>query len=241
MIDKYKYPVLDCPVVAVDEKAAKDHIRRLLESADSGYSVAINAEKIHRYKSDAVISGLIDGSTMPYPDGFAAVLGLKLLHGRASSKINMPVLVLELAAEAGVPIAIIGSRPSTLQRALKKIVMTFPAIDIVYANDGYADQDAMVRDLKSISPRIVLICMGTPLQEKFGSRLSQEVGCFAFGGGGALDILAGEVRRAPAFMQKYGLEWLWRLVLEPKRFRRQLVLPIVMTRLFVDYLCGKKN
>jgi N-acetylglucosaminyldiphosphoundecaprenol N-acetyl-beta-D-mannosaminyltransferase len=95
----------------------------------------------------------------------------------------------------------------------------------------------MLEAVNSAHPDIVLVALGSPRQEIFASKLVKHVpGVFAVGCGGALDVLAGKVRRAPRFMVEHKLEWLYRLWKEPSRWRRQIVLPIFFIELAIAAL-----
>ena len=82
-------------------------------------------------------------------------------------------------------------------------------------------------------PRVMMFCMGSPLQEGVAHRLTAKYEVFAVGGGGALDVIAGTTSRAPIIVQKLWLEWLWRLMLNPARWRRQLAVPVVALKILI--------
>jgi N-acetylglucosaminyldiphosphoundecaprenol N-acetyl-beta-D-mannosaminyltransferase len=231
-----KVELLGCPCVSLDsDESAIDLVSLLLEGGDSGYSVAINAEKIMMYRTRTDIRVTIDQSALPYPDGTGAVLALRWLHGLKARKINMPIAVLRGADRARWRVFILGASEEVNRQACHEIESRFPGINLVGRLHGFTSDDQKIAAIKSATPQLVLVALGSPRQELFATRLvSQAPGLFVVGCGGALNILAGTVKRAPAFMVDHGLEWLYRLYKEPRRWRRQLMLPVFLARLAVE-------
>ena len=230
MLDKFE--VLGCPCTAVNHSQAAIHLEALLGSQQLGYTVAINAEKILKYADYSDFSEIIDNSIFPYPDGSGAVLGLRWLHGKLSEKINMPVLALEVANKLGIATFIIGANEYNHSRAVNNIRDKYQQINIVGNLNGYIDYETLVSAIKRTKPRLILVAMGSPKQEKFAAQILAEIDFgIVVGCGGALDIIAGELKRAPDFMINNHLEWLFRLYKEPWRIKRQLFLPRFMWRL----------
>lgn len=230
MLDKFE--VLGCPCAAVNHSQAANHLEDLLRSQQLGYTVAINAEKIFKYADEPGFSEIIDNSIFPYPDGSGAVLGLRWLHGKWSEKINMPVLALEVANKLGIATFIIGADEYNHPRAINNIRDKYQQINIVGHLHGYIDFETLVSAIKRAEPKLILVAMGSPKQEKFAAQLLTEIDFgIVVGCGGALDIIAGALKRAPSFMVNNHLEWVFRLYKEPWRIKRQLFLPRFMWRL----------
>ncbi len=224
--------VLGCPCYGFDEKTAVERIITLINAGEPGYTVAINAEKIQRFHRDAELNSIVSNSIFPYPDGAGAVLGLKWLHGVTAEKINMPIRALEAADQAGLRTFVIGAGEANHNLAIETVIERYPNIDLVGHLHGYHGQQDMIDAVKRTKPQLILIAMGSPRQELFAADLIEYCGFgLAVGCGGALDILSGNVQRAPDFMVNNNLEWLYRLVKEPWRYRRQLFLPIFLFRL----------
>lgn len=226
-------PVLGCPCIPFpDESAVKDALRDLVELERGGYSVAINAEKIQRYGHDDTLRGVIGGSVLPVPDGAGAVIGLRLLHGVRSAKIDLPRVLLETSDEAGWRTFIGGGSESVNESAACTIATRYPGVRIVGRANGYIPEAEMIAAVATARPQVMLLAMGSPRQELVAARVIDAVpGVFIVGCGGALDIMAGKLKRAPRFMVENNLEWLYRLYKEPSRWKRQLVLPRYMLRL----------
>ena len=225
--------VLGCPVTAlVDEAAAKLALSSLIDSGVSGYSVAINAEKITMYSRDDEMHDIIEAAALHVPDGAGAVLGLRWLHKLESRKINFPLVALSAAADNGWPVFVLGATESVNAKACHHISADFPGIKLTGRAQGYSsDEEKIARVLQS-DARLVLLALGSPRQERLARRLvSGKRQFFVIGCGGALDVIAGEVKRAPKFMVENNLEWFYRLCSQPSRWRRQLVLVPFFARL----------
>jgi N-acetylglucosaminyldiphosphoundecaprenol N-acetyl-beta-D-mannosaminyltransferase len=222
--------VNDCPCVALrDEEHAIAVLNELVRSGHGGYSVAINAEKIVFYGSRSDVRTLINKASLPYADGAGAVLSLRWLYGRKARKINMPMACIAGAAHHGWRLFVLGAAEEVNRQATAQMLERHPQLRLVGRMNGYESEEAVLRAVIAARPQIVMVALGSPAQELFAARLLQHVpGVFVVGCGGALDILAGRTKRAPRFMVDHGLEWLYRLSREPRRWRRQMVLPYFM-------------
>ena len=227
------YDLLDCPCVplASDEEAIAT-LGAAIASKAGGYAVAINAEKILFYRRLPNVREVIDRSALPYPDGFGAVLALKWLHGVRARKINMPVACLSGAQANGWRLFLLGAAEDVSVAAYEEILRRYPGIDVVGRMHGFHEPQTYVDSIRQAKPDLVMVALGSPRQEIFAHKLVHEVpGIFVAGCGGAFDILAGRVKRAPAFMVEHGLEWLYRLVRQPARWQRQKFLPLFLLAL----------
>jgi len=230
------FSVLGCPCVPfADEAAVKEVLRDLVAQGCGGYSVAINAEKIQRFTRDGALRNVIDGATLPVADGAGAVMGLRLLHGAPSAKIDLPRVLLEASDAAGWRLFIGGGGEEVNAGAARTVAARYPGAKVVGRINGYVAEDELIAAVAAASPQVILLAMGSPRQELVAARVIERVSnVFIVGCGGALDILAGTKQRAPRFMVENNLEWLYRLYKEPSRWRRQLVLPRYMLRLVVE-------
>jgi len=239
-----KIKILGANCLAVENiDEIKEYVTSLVEKGKGGYSVAINAEKIMMYKNNSEMRDIIDRSILPTPDGAGAVLGLRLLHGKRSLKLDLPKTVLELADENHYRVFILGASEDSNKEGTEKLRSIYPGIDIVGRLNGYfKDESEVAKILNESKPQIVLVALGSPKQEMFADRMSKKVkGVLFFGCGGALDILAGKVKRAPGFFINNNLEWFYRLVKQPSRIKRQWVLPVFVLRLIIRRLFVNKS
>mgnify|MGYP002863227362 CR=1 FL=1 len=227
-----KLDVLGCPCMALTEDQVAQQITSIVNSSESGYSVAINAEKIWEYCKGGDFKKIVDASIFPYPDGAGAVLGLKWLHGALSEKVNMPLLSLEVANDSKMRTYIIGASEVNHDLAIDNIKARYRNIQLVGNMHGYHSKERMVKGIISAKPQLILLALGSPRQEILAAELVATCNFgFFVGCGGALDILSGVTRRAPKYMVDNNLEWLYRLYKQPLRARRQIFLPLFLIKL----------
>ena len=232
MADLDKIKIMGCPCFSVSEDTLEQHLMHFVDSNICGYSVAINAEKIQKYKKDIELKKIIDSSIYPYPDGAGAVLGIKWLHKLRSEKINMPIRALQIANKNRLKVFIIGAKAEVHDKGVDIMKDRYPDITIVGSMHGYNNEEDIISAVCKAKPQFIMLAMGSPRQEIFANKLIKVTQSgFAIGCGGALDILAGKLKRAPEFYINNNLEWLYRLVQEPWRWKRQLFLPVFLSKL----------
>ncbi|MDG2193778.1 MAG: WecB/TagA/CpsF family glycosyltransferase [Polaribacter sp.] len=232
-----KYYILGAPCYQVNSvKVVKGFIKGLINSGKGGYSVAINAEKIMMYSEDAKFKTILDNSVLPIPDGSGATIGMKILHSVNSLKLDFPKIIFECANENNFSFFILGAEEKVNKNAEMVINQKYSGINVVGRQNGYfEDESILFKQIKLLKPQIVMIALGSPKQEELAVRLHMLIpSALLIGCGGALNILTGEVKRAPRFFQDNHLEWFYRLAKEPFRFKRQLILPIFLGRLIIE-------
>ena len=148
--------------------------------------------------------------------------------------------LLEGIAKNGLTLYLFGSKPGIAARAKAKIEERYPDIKIVGVSDGYFDSERekeILSDINAKSPDVLAVCLGSPKQELWvynnRERLNVKV---TLCGGGSLDVLAGEVKRAPQFFINLGLEWLYRIASQPSRWGRAMELPRFVLAVFAHKL-----
>lgn len=237
-----KIKIIDTPCFQIgNHNIAKNYIKKLIIDKIGGYSTAINAEKIMMYSKDIEMKEIIDNSILPIPDGSGAVIGMKFLHGASSIRLDLPKTIFELSNEKKYNLFILGSNEEINKKAVDELNIKYPNINIVGRHNGYFDdENTIINLLKNLKPQIVMVALGSPKQEKFAAKMNKILPDILFiGCGGALDILAGKITRAPKFFQDNHLEWLYRLILEPKRIKRQKILPIYLSKLIIETIKRK--
>lgn len=215
---------------------AADLILQDARSGKGGFALAINAEKIMATLRSDEIRSVLESATMRFPDGIGAVWAMRQ-KGVKSIKVpgvEIWLAVLRRAAELGESprVAVLGSEPSVLERTTEKLAGSPWQANIVLARDGFegvSDRDTLSREVQAARPQLVFVAMGSPRQELLINELRKHwPQAYYFGLGGSFDVLVGKVKRAPVWSQKLGCEWLYRLVTQPSRLRRQLrILPII--------------
>lgn len=241
MNNAQKHNLLGCPCEAIDSiETAHQLLTVLVNKGAYGYSIAINAEKIMRYKSDTALREAIEQSSLPYPDGAGAVIALKWLYGKKGVKVDMPKAALDMANENKWRLFVLGAEEESNRIAFDVIKKQYPDIELVGRLNGYENEESIVQSIGLASPQLVLVGMGSPKQELFCCRFKKmRIPTFMIGCGGALDVLAGRAKRAPAFMINNNLEWFYRLCKQPSRWRRQLKLVTFLFHLIIERFSGR--
>lgn len=187
-----------------------------------GQVVTINPEMIDYAAKNAVFASIIKNAELVIPDGIGVQLGLKIL-GHNIKRIPGIEFAKRLIAELeGCPVALIGAKPNVIQKAVENLKNEYPNLNLVYVHDGYfEDTDKILDEVCAKEPELVLAALGSPKQEEFIYRLKKMLpDTLMIGVGGSFDVWSGEVERAPQIYQKLWLEWLYRTLKEPKRFKR---------------------
>jgi len=134
-----------------------------------------------------------------------------------------------VAVRLGKPIALLGAAPGVADEAARKLQEMYPGLQVVYTHHGYftpEEEPDIVRAIREARPAVLFVAMGIPKQEKWiKAHLDELQVPVSMGIGGSLDVLAGRVPRAPLWMRRCGLEWLYRTMREPKRLPRLAALP----------------
>lgn len=191
---------------------------------NGGQIVTINPEMISCAKKNKPLAEIINNAELVVPDGIGVEIGLKILGHKVHriAGVELGRRLVEEFAKSGKRVAMVGAKPEIIKKASENLKNEIPGLNLVYVQDGYfTDDERVLAELKNASPDLVLVALGSPKQEEFISRAKSLLPkALMIGLGGSFDVWSGVVERAPLFYQKAGLEWLYRTVKEPKRFKR---------------------
>lgn len=213
-------------------------------SSNHGQIVTINPEMIETAAKNPEFARIINSSEMVVPDGIGVQLGLKILgkNVKRIAGIELGKALLVKSATENKRVALIGARENILTLAISRLKEDIPNLNIVYSHNGYFENDSEILN-KAVqsNPDVVLVALGSPKQEIFISQLKSKLpNAVMIGLGGSFDVWAGVVKRAPEIYQKLGLEWLYRTIKEPQRFKRIFpTLPLFMLKVLKERLTGK--
>ena len=204
--------------------------RELLAASETAYCVTPNAEMAYEAMKDPEFCRVLNGASLVLPDGAGVILGAKIVRTPLKEKvagIEFAQNMLAVFAETGSRLYLLGSKPGVAELAGKKMLQKQPDLCICGIRDGYfKDEAEVIRSINEAGADAVYVCLGSPKQERFMYEHRTELNAkLLVGLGGTLDGIAGTVKRAPRWMIRMQLEWLYRLCKEPKRFKRMLRLP----------------
>ena len=171
------------------------------------------------------------------PDGAGVLWASRVLGSPLPERVtgtDMMYRLAKLSADKGYGIYFLGGRSGVAERAAQRLERLYPGARFAGTRNGYfspEQEDDIVSDINASGADVLVVCLGMYRQEMWIKRNMDRLRVpVAFGNGGALDFAAGGAKRAPAWMCDHGLEWLWRLLREPKRIKRQAVLPLFVLR-----------
>ncbi|MBR6722198.1 WecB/TagA/CpsF family glycosyltransferase [bacterium] len=211
--------------------------------ANSGQIVTINPEMIETARKNDDFAKLLNGAELVVPDGVGVEIGLKILGHKVKRipGVELGKALIIKFSKAGKSVALIGAKPDVVDLAAKNLKDEIPELNIVYKHDGYFDNDnEIIEQVSKASPDLVLVALGSPKQEFFIKSLKDVLPkATMIGLGGSFDVWAGVVNRAPKIYQKLGLEWLYRTIKEPQRFKRIFpTLPLFVLRVCKErFIC----
>ena len=196
--------------------------------------VTINPEGIWIARHDEQFARIVEQADLVSADGSGVLWAASKLGSPMQERVTGIDLLEHLcqrAAKQGWRVYLLGAKPGFANEAAQVLCSRYPGLIIAGCENGYFRdrEDQVLADIRAASADILFAALGMPFQEKWIYAHAEELGCtVAVGVGGSFDVISGHVRRAPALWQKLRLEWLWRLLSDPKRWRRFLVIPKYM-------------
>ena len=222
-------------VTTLNEQQLMTQIEEDIQQNQKVRIVAINPEKIMMAEQDPSLRQLLNESTYQIPDGIGVSIASKLSGGTVRGRvtgIGMMENLLTLANNKQLKIFMYGATPETVQQAAQNIQDRFPHLIVAGTLDGYVkDTQQIVTAINEAQPHILFVALGSPKQELFIKHNMAQLNVNVFQGvGGSFDVFSGHVKRAPELFQKTGTEWLFRLIKQPSRIKRQLALPMFLVK-----------
>lgn len=227
--------MLGCPVDIVDMATAVQTLvdmvdrRRADSAAHPAVVITLNPEMVMMARRSPAFSSVLESAALVVPDGIGVVRALRRRGHPEVERVGGADLLaayLPDAARHAHRIALVGGAPGVAGEARDRMLEAHPDLQVVAVSGGPPGK-ATALELETAQPEVVLAAFGAGRQELFLDRYLGPIGAASgIGVGGALDFLAGRVRRAPSLVRRVGLEWAWRLTVQPWRVRRQSVLPV---------------
>lgn len=222
--------ILGTNISSVTMDEAVSYIWDVFERKEKLMVVTPNSEFIYLGYQDATFRDILNRAGLALPDGIGVVYASKILGTPLRERVagyDACCRILKESAEHGATIYILGGKPGVAEIAKQKAEETYPGVRIVGVHDGYFKNDEEVLpEIEALQPDFLLVCTGCPKQEEFMVRNFERLPVkVMIGAGGSVDVLAGNVKRAPVFFCKFGLEWFYRLITQPWRIGRMMNLP----------------
>ncbi len=209
---------------------AVDRAMALLEREGPHLVVTPNAEIVQQARSDPEFASLIAQADLVLPDGVGVVYASRILgrplKGRVPG-VDFAGALMDRMAKSSKRLFLLGAKPGVAEEAARRLTAQHPGLTVCGVHDGYFQEDVPVAQaIREAGADVVFVCLGAPKQEKWAAAHGGETGArLLVGLGGSLDVFAGQVDRAPESWQRLGLEWLYRTIRQPSRFKRVAKLP----------------
>ena len=235
--------ILGVPVDMISMEQAMEIFESEFPKEGVTVIVTPNSEIVQAASKDEELKGLISEADIIVPDGVGLVYASKIVGHPLKERvtgIDMMERIIAYLERNNRSIYFFGSRPGIAEKAAEKIREKYPDLIVAGTHDGYfqpEDEAGIVEEINASGADFLCVALGAPKQERFISSHRDELRVSgAIGVGGSFDVWSGELKRAPEFYRKHGLEWLYRLKQEPSRIGRMTALPVFMLRV----LFGKK-
>lgn len=235
-----KVRILGIDVDNIDVDEAGKITKELIENSNKSCKVIVapNTEFIMMAQKDEEFYNILRGADLATPDSVGVMIGGKLQKKPFKQRIPGQMYfrkVLEVGEKEGWTFYLLGGKGDVPALAAENVKKIYPNLNIVGYHEGFFEKDSeedVIKEINKLQPNVLFVAMGAPIQEKWIANHKHELKVdVAAGQGGTFDYEAGKIQRAPVIFQKLGIEWFWRLILQPSRFFRMIVLPIYLMKI----------
>jgi len=222
--------ILGLPICTLPRVVITSLVNEWLTEVKRRTVVTLNPEIALKAQKDPTLLKIIQEADLVVPDGFGITWAARRVHKQRLERIpgiELAESLLTFAAHNNYPVFFLGSNPGVAEQAAKNLAARWPGLKIHGTHSGYfsaGEQEQLGRELAETTVPLLIVGMGAGLQEKVIASFPSRAFCVALGIGGSLEVWAGRKHRAPRFFQTLSLEWLYRVVTDPQRFVRLLLL-----------------
>jgi N-acetylglucosaminyldiphosphoundecaprenol N-acetyl-beta-D-mannosaminyltransferase len=219
--------LFSCPMDVATRRETVELIRSRVEARQFTQHVVVNVAKVVHMQHDSVLAASIRACDIINIDGMGVVWAARMLGVDVPERVAGVDLfgdLLAMAADCGLPVFLLGATPEVVQATAEIVARRHPRLIVAGYHHGYFwdDEPAIVEKIGASGARLLFVAITSPKKENFINRWRAQLGVdFVMGVGGTFDVVAGTVRRAPVWMQRHGLEWLYRVIQEPGRMWRR--------------------
>jgi N-acetylglucosaminyldiphosphoundecaprenol N-acetyl-beta-D-mannosaminyltransferase len=240
--------ILGCRLDVLDQNEAMEAILRFARDKSGALIVTLGTEMVVYAQHDAAFREVLNASALSLCDTVGVLTVARqrgaALHERVTG-VELVERLCQRAAKEGLPVYFFGGAEGVAADAAAILEVRFPGLMVAGTRNGFfssEEEGAIVDAIRASGAQILFVGLGSPRQELWLARNLSATGCGAgIGIGGSFDVISGRVKRAPMIYRRFGLEWLYRLMREPQRFRRQLALPYFVWLVALDRLGVRKQ
>lgn len=224
--------VLGVPVDRVTAPELLAYVSQRVANGPPAWAATVNVEYVMRARADSAFLDVLERANLATADSYGVLWALRRRGIDLGMRVGGSDLIWSIPAQAraeGHRVFLLGGRPGVAAEAAQRLVGALPGLQICGTHAGSPspeDEDAIVDLVRQSKADILFVAFGSPHQDYWIARnLARSGVSFAMGVGGSLDYVAGRARRAPPWMRERGVEWTWRLMREPWRWKRMLAIP----------------
>lgn len=234
-----KAKILNCKIDLIDEQNALNEAKKALMENRNFHIITINPEMIMNSEKNPDFKELINNSDLNIPDGVGVKIALKIksINQNQIRGVDFSRKLIELASKDNLRLGFLGAKEEVIQKAKENFLKKYPNLNFVYTRNGYfKNDDEIINEIVEKNPQILLVGLGSPKQEEIIVKLKNKLkSCVLIGVGGSFDVFSGLTKEAPVIYRKMGIEWLYRTILQPERFKRIFpTLPLFLIKCIIE-------
>ena len=234
-----KAKILNCKIDLIDEQNALNEAKKALMENRNFHIITINPEMIMSSEKNPDFKELINNSDLNIPDGVGVKIALKIksINQNQIRGVDFSRKLIELASKDNLRLGFLGAKEEVIQKAKENFLKKYPNLNFVYTRNGYfKNDDEIINEIVEKNPQILLVGLGSPKQEEIIVKLKNKLkSCVLIGVGGSFDVFSGLTKEAPVIYRKMGIEWLYRTILQPERFKRIFpTLPLFLIKCIIE-------
>jgi exopolysaccharide biosynthesis WecB/TagA/CpsF family protein len=242
--------VLGVPIACIDATEALTEIERLHKRSSPALVAYLNAHSLNLASQSPTYKGILTRSDLNLNDGSGVAMAARIQGRRFKENLNGSDFngeILRLASRLAWSVYFLGAADGVAERAAQRLKLQIDGLNVVGTHSGYfgeTETSDVIAAIRASEADLLMVAMGNPRQEEWlaahlestGARVGVGVGAF-------FDFTAGKVVRAPVWMNRFGVEWIWRLVQEPRRLWRRYVVgnPLFLARVIGSRLTGRSR
>ena len=236
-----KLNILGVNINKVNQKEATDFLIKKLDEDKCNMIVTPNSEIVMHAVKDPELMAIINEADLVIPDGIGLVYASRIMGSPLKERvtgIDFLSSALDYIKDKDMSVFLLGSKPGIAEKAGDNMRQKYPGLKIAGTHHGYFNQDEepdIIDKINQTKADLVCLALGSPKQEKIMAKYKDVLKAkICIGVGGSLDVWAGELKRAPDFYRNNGLEWLYRLIQQPSRYKRMVALPVFMMKVILN-------
>lgn len=232
--------ILGIDIDNIDIEDAGNITKNLIENSNKSCKIVVapNTEFIMMAQKDKEFFDILRSAELATPDSVGVMIGGKKQNKPFKQRIPGQSYfrkILEIGEKENWSFYLLGGKDDVPRLTAEHVKKDYPNINIVGYHEGFFENDSeeeVISEINKLQPNVLFVAMGAPLQEKWIAQHKNELKVdIAAGQGGTFDYEAGKIKRAPKVFQTLGIEWFWRLILQPSRFFRMLALPVYLIKI----------